>query len=121
LNPVNAGYTMLPMNQGAILTTFDAQRYTNAYENNADVYAIVSFLARKAASIPWYVYSTNSGQKARISLERYKSLTRGLGNPGAFDQAIVHRKAAYDENEILENTPLSNILTRPNSYQGQDQ
>lgn len=121
LNPVNAGYTMLPMNQGAILTTFDAQRYTNAYENNADVYAIVSFLARKAASIPWYVYSTNTGQKARISLERYKSLSRGLGNPGAFDQAIVHRKAAYDENAIIENTPLSNILKRPNSYQGQDQ
>ena len=121
LNPVNAAYTMLPINQGAILTTFDAQRYTDAYEKNADVYAIVSFLARKAASIPWYVYEKKQGAKARVSLERYKSLTRGLGNDGAFDRAVVYRKGAYDENMIVDNTPLAMILKRPNAYQGQDQ
>ena len=94
LNPAAMQYAFMPVNQGQILQQFDAQRYTDAYQENADVYAIVSFLARKAASIPWYVYEKKSGTKARVSLERYKQLTKGLGNPGALDRAIQERKAA---------------------------
>ena len=121
LNPNTAQYTILPINQGNILQTYDAQKYTDAYASNADVYSVVSFLARKAASIPWYVYKTNNGQKARVSLERYKQLTKGLGHPGAFDRAVMERKAAYDENMIVEDSATARLLQRPNNYQGQDQ
>jgi HK97 family phage portal protein len=121
LNPSQMQYAFMPMNQGQILQQFDAQKYTDAYQDNADVYAIVSFLARKAASIPWYVYEKKSGTKARVSLERYKHLTKGLGNPGALDRAIQERKAAYDESMIVEDSAVANILKNPNGYQGQDQ
>ena len=121
LNPSQMQYAFMPVNQGQILSQFDAQRYTDAYQDNADVYAIVSFLARKAASIPWYVYEKKTGAKARVSLERYKHLTKGLGNPGALDRAIQERKAAYDESMIIDDSPVANILKNPNGYQGQDQ
>jgi len=121
LNPNAANYGIVPVNQGQILTQFDSKKYTQAYEDNADVYAIVSFLARKAASIPWYVYEKKTGTKARISLERYKQLTKGLGHPGALDRAIAERKAAYDEEMIVDNSPTAALLKKPNGYQGQDQ
>ena len=112
---------VLPVNAAAVLSTFDAQRYTDAYDNNADVYAVVSFLARKAASIPWYVYRKNGGAKAALALERYKGLSKGLGNRGAFERAMVERKAAYDESMIVENSRVAELLKKPNGYQGQDQ
>ena len=121
LDPSASTYSMIPVNQGQILTKFDAQKYTAAYEENSDIYAIVSFLARKAASIPWYVYKTNGGTKARMALERYKRLTKGLGNPGALDQAIRERKSAYDENMLADDSNTAQLLSNPNAYQGQDQ
>ena len=121
LSPTANFYAPLPVNSSAVLNTYDAQKYTDAYENNADVYAIVSFLARKAASIPWYVYKKNSGTKAKLALERYKMLTRGIGHPGAFDRALMERKAAYDESMIADDTALARRLKRPNANQGQDQ
>jgi len=109
---------VIPINTGAILQSYDAQKYTNAYSENADVYAIVSFLARKCASIPWYVYTMNEGQKAKSSLLKYKQLTKGgISN---IETALIHRKNAYDDTMIQENTPLSNLLNNPNSYQSQD-
>ena len=121
LDPSKFNYSFMPVNQGQILSQFDGQKYTDAYSDNADVYAIVSFLARKAASIPWYVYEMKQGQKARVSLERYKALTKGLGHPGALDRAINERKSAYDEAMIVEDSAVANLLKRPNGYQGQDQ
>jgi HK97 family phage portal protein len=115
------GLQSIPINTGAVLTSFDAQRYTDAYSNNSDVYAIVSFLARKAAAIPWYVYRKNGGNKAALALERYKQLTKGIGHPGALERAMIERKAAYDESMIAENSRVADILKRPNSYQGMDQ
>ena len=109
---------VIPVNTGAILQSYDAKKYTDAYSENADVYAIVSFLARKCASIPWYVYQLNEGQKAKASLLKYKQLTKGgITN---FDNALIHRKNAYDDSMIVENTPLADLLNNPNSYQSQD-
>lgn len=109
---------IIPVNTGAIMQSYDAQKYTEAYSKNADVYAIVSFLARKCASIPWYVYKLNNGQKAKASLLKYKQLTKGsLTN---FETALIHRKNAYDDSMIVEDTPLANLLNNPNSYQSQD-
>lgn len=93
---------------------------TDGFLGNADIYAIVSFLARKAASIPWYAYSLNSGDKARNSLYRYKTLSKNLGPQGAYTQALIERKNAYSENIVVD-SPLAKILERPNRYQAQDQ
>jgi HK97 family phage portal protein len=121
LDPNVSSYSFIPVNNGQLLTQFDAQKYTTAYQDNGDVYSIVSFLARKAASIPWYVYKTNQGSRAKMALERYKRLSKGIGHPGALDQAIRERKAAYDENMIAQDSNTAQILGQPNGYQGTDQ
>ena len=107
---------------GAVLQQYNQESYVmDGYLGNADVYAIVSFLARKSASIPWYVYRLNDGEKARNSLLRYKQLSRGLqAGQGAYEQAIMARKNAYSENVVMD-TPLAKLLERPNPSQAQDQ
>ncbi len=106
---------------GAVLQNYNNQSYvTEGYLGNADVYSVVSFLARKAASIPWYVYQINPGSKARTSLARYKQLSKGISNQGAYERALIERKNAYSEN-IVMGSPLARLLEQPNSYQAQDQ
>ena len=74
---------MVGMNTTAIQNYTGLSYVNEGYLGNADVYSIVSFLARKSASIPWYVYKLNPGEKARTSLMRYKQLSKGIGNHGA--------------------------------------
>lgn len=106
---------------GAVLQNYTNESYVHeGYLGNADVYAIVSFLARKAASIPWYVYKLNPSEKAQTSLRRYKQLSRGIANQGAFERALIERKNAYSEN-IIMGSPLANLIERPNPTQSQDQ
>jgi HK97 family phage portal protein len=106
---------------GAVLQNYNNQSYiTEGYLGNADVYAIVSFLARKAASIPWYVYKLKPGEKARNSFMRYKYLSKGIQFQGAFEQALIERKNAYSENVVM-NSPLAKLLENPNPMQSQDQ
>jgi HK97 family phage portal protein len=90
------------------------------YASNADVYSIINLLARKAASIPWYVYKKKNGSKARVSLERYKQLSKGIGNTGAFERAIIERSKALESDEIISDSPLARLLANPNPNQGQD-
>jgi HK97 family phage portal protein len=117
---INFNNTMKGLN-GAVLQNYEDGVYVHeGYLGNADVYAIVSFLARKAASIPWYVYSLNDTQKGRTSLLKYKQLSRGIANKGAFERAVIERKSAYSENVIMD-SPLARLLERPNGYQAQDQ
>lgn len=119
---INNTSMMKPMFiNGTTLPDYKTGSYIkDGFLGNADIYAIVSFLSRKAASIPWYAYSLNEGDKARNSLLRYKALSKNLGPEGAYGQAILERKNAYSEN-IVVNTPLAKILERPNKYQAQDQ
>lgn len=111
---------MVGMNTTAIQNYTGLSYVNEGYLGNADVYSIVSFLARKSASIPWYVYKLNPGEKARTSLLRYKQLSKGIANNGAYERAIMERKNAYSEN-IIMGSPLANLLERPNNYQAQDQ
>lgn len=111
---------MVGLNSALVQNYTSASYVTEGYLGNADVYAIVSFLARKSASIPWYVYQMNPGEKARTNLMRYKQLSKGIANRGAYEQALIARKNAYSEN-IIMGTPLARLLERPNNYQSQDQ
>ena len=117
---INFNSTMKGLN-GAVLQNYEDGVYVHeGYLGNADVYAIVSFLARKAASIPWYVYKLNDTEKGRTSLLKYKQLSRGIANKGAFERAVIERKSAYSENIVMD-SPLARLLERPNAYQAQDQ
>ena len=69
---------MVGLNSALVQNYTSASYVTEGYLGNADVYAIVSFLARKSASIPWYVYKLNPGEKARTELMRYKQLSKGI-------------------------------------------
>lgn len=118
---VNTSNNALRAINGAVLQNYNNQSYiTEGYLGNADVYAIVSFLARKAASIPWYVYKLKPGEKARNSFMRYKHLSKGIQFQGAFEQALIERKNAYSENVVM-NSPLAKLLENPNPMQSQDQ
>lgn len=121
LNP-NQSYTRdIQSINGAILQQYDNRAYVDdGYLGNSDVYAIVTFLARKAGSIPWYVYKMNNTTKAKTSLARYKQLSKGINNKGAFERAMIERKSAYDENMVMD-SPLAKLLEQPNPQQAQDQ
>lgn len=121
LNPYPTTQPKIQGINNAVLQQYGADSYVSeGYLSNSDVYAIVSFLARKAASIPWYVYKMKPGEKAQTSLHQYKQLTKGLANKGAFEQALIKRKNAYEEN-IVMGSPLAKLLERPNVNQAQDQ
>jgi len=88
-----------------------------AFTTNATVYSVISLPARKAASIPWYVFQKKQEKGAKLSLERYKSLSR----QGDLVKATKFRAKAYDDQEIVYNSPLSELIKRPNPNEGQDQ
>jgi len=121
INPnVNITTQMRGIN-GAVLQDYEDGKYVNeGYLGNADVYAIVTFLSRKASSIPWYVYKLNDTPKGRTELSRYKTMSRNIGQRGSYEAAVKARKNAYSEN-IVENNELARLLERPNQYQAQDQ
>ena len=112
LSKVNGATLQSPLNMNYIV---------DGYLGNADVFAIVQFLARKASSIPWYVYRLEKGEEAKKSLYEYKKLTnlRGGVTGSNFEKALMKRKNAYRENIVMD-TPLAKLLDRPNQYQAQD-
>lgn len=121
LNPNQNNATIIGRQTGAVLQQWENGKYvTEGYLANADVYAIVNFLARKCASLPWYVYKVKPTSKARDEHRRYKHLSKGIASKGAFEQALITRKNAYEENIVMD-SPLARLLERPNAYQGQDQ
>jgi HK97 family phage portal protein len=121
LNPNIGAQREVQTINGVVLQPYYGEAYvTEGYMANSDVYSIVTFLARKAGSIPWYVYKMKPGEKAKTSLERYKQLSKGLHNKGAFERALMERKNAYEEN-MVTGTPLAKLLERPNPQQAQDQ
>ena len=121
INPYPTNVVQMVGTNTSAIQNYTGLSYVNeGYLGNADVYSIVSFLARKSASIPWYVYQLNPGEKARTNLMRYKQLSKGVANRGAYEQALIARKNAYSEN-IIMGTPLARLLEKPNNYQSQDQ
>jgi HK97 family phage portal protein len=121
LNPNQSNNNFLARPVGAVLQQWENGKYVSeGYLANADVYAIVNFLARKCASLPWYVYKVKPTSKARDEHRRYKHLSKGINMSGAYEAAMISRKNAYEENIVMD-SPLARLLERPNSYQGQDQ
>ena len=120
LNPNIDTDTILRRINGATLQSkTDINYVQDGYLGNADVFAIVQFLARKASSIPWYVYRLEGDDKAKKSLYEYKKLTNLRGGTNNLDKVMMLRKNAYRENIVMD-SPLAKLLDRPNQYQAQD-
>jgi HK97 family phage portal protein len=116
LNPRN----MLPpiiLGQTVMGNYKNGDAINEGFADNADVYAIISLLARKAASIPFYVYEKSTSKDSKVALERYKALSR---NPLNVKEALKWRAKSYDDEAIVEDNDLARILARPNPGQGQD-
>lgn len=80
---------------------------------NAVIYSIISYSARKFASVPLYVYEIQNDAE----FKRYKSLMGGgmpTTGPALF-QALKSRKKALT---AVSSHPLIDLLKRPNPTQG---
>lgn len=97
---VGTGLTQYPPNQ---------ETYIRAYQENADVYAIVSKCSQKLSSIPFSIKKIKSReQKARFEIERKNNIARGVF--GLLDQKMIGADA-------FETGTLPLPLARPNPYQ----
>jgi HK97 family phage portal protein len=77
------------------------------YTMNSAVYSIVTALADKFSTVPFYVYKV----KSRSKTQKYIDATKSGFNPSA----LAFKSAAMDE--VAENDPLAMLLAKPNSYQ----
>jgi HK97 family phage portal protein len=78
----------------------------NGYLFNPSVYSIVSFIAQKAGTIPWGVYSVKSDK----ALNLYKSASHDLPQ---FKKSIIKTKALVE----LPNHDLNELFVTPNILQ----
>lgn len=85
----------------------DVERYIqDGYLFNPNVYSIVSFIAQKAGTIPWFVYNI----KDKKALKLYKA-----GGPENTIQKVLLRKKAI---EPLKDHELMGLFEKPNPLQG---
>mgnify|MGYP000287661032 FL=1 len=80
---------------------------SNAYITNDTVYTVIKKIARKAASIPMYSYTT------KASTKRYKSVPANN-----LQRLFVEKVKALDE--IETDSQLAKLLAKPNPSQGAD-
>jgi len=74
----------------------------NGYQGNPDVYSIINMIAKKAASVPFYVYVVNNKKSFnRVKNNKFNLLKKGL-----------------DE---VEGTDLNRLIERPNEMQSQQE
>lgn len=83
----------------------------DGYTKNSAVYSIVTALADKFSTVPFYVYKVKNRQKARHYIDATKS--------GFNQQALTIKAAAMDE--VPENDPLAQLMGKPNSYQSESE
>ena len=96
---------------GGGLTTYDAKMptYVKAYQENADVYAIVNRIGTKASSIPFSIKEMKNRNKAvEYQIQLKNNLARGPF--GMLDQKTIGADA-------FETGSLPIPLERPNPYQ----
>lgn len=88
------------------------QYIKKAYQLNADVYSIVSFIASKVATVPFVLYEI----KDEKSLLRYKALS---ANPDAYDKNKMDLRLLKTKalSEVIGDHRLMRLINkRPNEY-----
>jgi HK97 family phage portal protein len=88
------------------------QEYVDkGYQYNADVYSIVSFITRKAATAPPILYEVKDDR----AFQKYKSFSANLTKPSDIAEANHLRAKALVEVDMTH--PIIQTLLNPNDYQ----
>ena len=88
------------------------QEYVDkGYQYNADVYSIVSFITRKAATAPPILYEVKDDR----AFQKYKSFSGNLTKPSDIAEANHLRAKALVEVDMQH--PIIQTLLNPNDYQ----
>lgn len=107
------GANPMPVGVFPIYPEANFQNYINAYVNNSSVYTIVVLMARKFAYIPRYIFEVED----LTARKKYQNLLKSRSNIRAVKAEQMQRKA-YGEQ--IYSGALSDLLNRPNEFQGQD-
>jgi HK97 family phage portal protein len=101
------GKILQPVGSNPVYMPDNVEAYINqGYLFNPTVYSIVSFIAQKCGSIPWYVYSVKNDK----ALNLYKSASPDLPQ---YKKDIVKTKALVE----LHDHELQQLFTTPNVLQ----
>lgn len=85
------------------------------YAGNAGVYAIINLIARKFASIPFYVYDV----KDLKALKQYKQLSSALYRSAGKNTSGQLEELKHKAVDLYTDTDaISLLLQKPNQYQG---
>lgn len=99
----------------ATYPTYDAAWNIRAYQDNATVFTIVEAMVRKFAFVPTYVYKV----KATSAQQKYQQAMSSKSTQLTAIKMRDLKKKAYGD-DVVENTPLSLLLTKPNPTMAQD-
>lgn len=122
LNPNQSNAGIIPVNSVTI-QGYKSDSFVKAYSSSVGLFSVLNLLIRKACTIPWYDYKLKPGTEAKVNLNRYRTKTKTAGavTSGTIDQIMSERKAAYDDNMIVEGSALAKRLAKPSENQTQDE
>lgn len=120
------GQSPIPIGQMPVYPAANTLTFVKAYQDNSTVFTIVDLMARKFAFIPRYLYkveqdkSTDQDKRERKAAQRKYQAQIRMKNPNLSAKKLqdLHFKAYQDD--VVENSPLSILLDRPNENMGQD-
>lgn len=100
--------------------------YIRAFSDNATVFTIIDLMAKKFGFIPRYLYRVEDEKASKQEkLERKANQRRYQRAVKYYDPNTSKKQLkelifkAYQD-DVVDNSPLSILLNRPNEYQGQD-
>lgn len=122
----NMGAGALPIGNIAVYPDPKTQSYVKeGYSGNLSAYTVISFISRKFANMPYYLFQV----KDEFAAKQYKAYIKRIDSVfKGHDKAVkaLFRKAystniktkSYQENQI--NNAFTQLMNRPNPYMGAD-
>jgi HK97 family phage portal protein len=108
--------TVARVTQAYTTNTNNVTAYVNeGYAGSAAVYAIINLIARKFASIPFYVYDVKDVKAFTKYKQASSALLRSASKESIHDLQILKNKAL---DLYTDSDRISMLLQRPNQYQG---
>ena len=112
IDPSFANMLYNQINKAPIFGEDNFQNYVeNGYQYNADVYAIINLITRKAATAVPILYEIKDDK----AFQKYKSFSSNISKPQDIQEALALRTKALEE--VSEDHPIIQTLLHPNDYQ----
>ena len=107
--------TVARITQAYTTNTNNVTAYVNeGYAGSAGVYAIVNLIARKFASIPFYVYNV----KELKEFTKYKGMLALMKSPTPETIHLLTKQREKALDLYTDTDEMSRLLQKPNQYQG---